>query len=238
MEAAPNVLIERHNTDESKLVLERMMCDYSSRRPQHIDTDKDWWNKKTKKTDQQPPTTLKRKSPVDSTMTEGREEEEEEGQFSLSEQLLFKNLSEAISDYQEPSEQRRHHGRNNHDGALEIASQLTRNRSSEEAIIPNKRRRYQRRKSFVIRRENNMDHPFSPPSLLESYDDDDDDGDSSPAPNRSTPDMFIPKADAMPSDTKGGGAYPGQTQQTIWNGSTNYRSCHMSQHPDEELIVS
>ena len=197
----PNVSIESpHNTDESKIVLERMECD--SRRPQHIDTDNDRWNEKMTRTDHQP-TTMKRKSPVDSSMAEELEEEEE-GHFSSSEQLLFKSLSDAISEYQEPSEQRRHQGRNNshHDGAREMVSQLNRRKpKSEEPISPNKRPRYQRRNSFVIRRDD-KNHPFFPPALpnlVEGYDDDDGE---SPL-NRSTPEfLFSPKPDEMPSDTE------------------------------------
>lgn len=199
-----NVLIESpHSTHDNKIVLERMTCDHS-RRPQHIDTDKDWWDKKRTKTDHQP-TTMKRKSPVDCSMAEELEEEEE-GHFSSSEQLLFKSLSDAISEYQEPSEQRRHQGRNSHhDGGLEMVSQLNRRKPrSEEPIIPNKRPRYQRRNSFVIRRDN-KNHPFFPPALpnlLEGYDDDEDDDGDSPL-NRSRSDfLYSPKPDEMPSDTE------------------------------------
>jgi hypothetical protein len=140
------------------------LCD--ERRPQHIiDTDKDWrWNKKMMKTDHQP-----------TTMTEEREEKNE-GELSSFEHILFKNLSEAISEYQEePSEQRRSKSR--HDGALEMASQLTNRKwpiREEEPILPNKRPRYKRRNSFVIRQDNNNHDRFPPRSLLEGYDNDED----------------------------------------------------------------
>ena len=167
------VSIESHNTDESKLVLERMVHD---KRPQHIDTDKDWGNNKISKIDHQP-TTNQRKSPVVSSMMEDREENDEEGQISLSEQLKFKNISKANSGYNAPTEQYRNQGgaRSNirADGTLERApSQPDRNHGSEKPIISNKRRRYQRRNAFVIYHDKNRPPP--PRGLLEGYDDEED----------------------------------------------------------------
>ena len=210
------VSIESHNTDESKLVLERMVCD---KRPEHIDTNKDW-NKKMPKTNHQP-TTNKRKSPVDSSMMEDREENEE-GQFSSSEQLKFKNLSEAISGYHAPSEQRRSQGRarsNSRDGTLERApSQPDRNPFSEKPIISNKRRRYQRRNSFVIRHDKNRPPP--PRGLLEGYDDDDED---SPL-NRSAPDLFSRPRPEIHSDMEAWENLSwSNTKDTVW-----YRFSSMS----------
>jgi hypothetical protein len=148
METATNVSIESLNTDESKLVLECMLL--SDRRPQHFDTDTEGWNKKMTKTYHHP-TTTKMKSPVDfSTM--GERGEENERQLSSSEQLLFKNLSEAISEYEKPSVHRRHRGRaknSRHEGAIVKMAPS----QNEEPIIPFKRPRYRRRNSFVIRRE-------------------------------------------------------------------------------------
>jgi hypothetical protein len=223
METGTNVSIESCNTDENKLILERMVCD--DRRSQYIDTDKDWWNKKMPNTDHRL-TTKKRKSPVDTSIMEELEEEEE-GQFSSSEQLLFKNLSEAISEYQEPSEQRRHQGRarsKSHDGPLDMASlQLSRNPSSEEPIIPNKRPRCERRNSFVIRRDKNS--PFPPRSLLEGNDDDED----NPL-NRSAPNLFSPKPE-MPSDMEAWG-------NLSWS-NTNDTTCYKfsSMSFDAEPII-
>ena len=221
METAPNVLIRSHDMDESKIVLERMVCDNRGG-PQNIDTDRNRWNKKMTKSDHQP-STMKRKSPVDRSMSEEREEEEEEGQFSLSEQLSFKNLSEAISEYQEPLKQRHHQWRNSHDGALQerASPQLNRNTTSgEEPIIANKRPRYQRRNSFVIRRDNKND-PFPPPSFLEGYADDHDDidNDDGECPiNRDTPDLSSPKpADEMPPDTEDlGNLFWSNTNEREW----------------------
>jgi hypothetical protein len=204
-----HVSIESHDTKESKLVLEGMVGD---RRPQHIDTDKDWWKKKMTKTYRQP-STKKRKSPVDSSMIE-EQEEEEEGEFSSSEQLLFKNLSEAITDYhQEPLERCRHQGRarsNSPERALEMASQLHRNPSSEEPIIPSKRRRYERRSSFMIRHDKNM--PFPPRSLLLLEGDEDDDEDR--PLNRSAQNLFRSKPE-LPSDIQGNLSWS-NTNDTAW----------------------
>jgi hypothetical protein len=231
MQTAMNISIESHRMEESKIFLERMACD-SSRLPQHIDTDEDCWNKKMTRTDHQPPT-MKRKRPGDNSMT-GELEEEEEGQFSLSEQLLFKNLSEAISECcQEASEQRRHRGcarSNSHDdGALaEMQLQLNRNPSSEEPIIPNKRPRHQRRKSFVIRCDNKYNHPLFPSrSLLERYDDED-----SPL-NRSTIQGVYSAKPEMPSDMEAwGGLSWSNTNDTV-----RYKFSSMSFEDVEEPLI-
>jgi hypothetical protein len=53
METATTFSIESHNMDESKLVLKHMVCD---KRPQHIVTNNDWWNKKMTIRDHQPTT--------------------------------------------------------------------------------------------------------------------------------------------------------------------------------------
>jgi hypothetical protein len=201
-----HVSIESPNTtDESKLVLGRMVL--GDRRSQHINTDKDWRNKKMTKTDHQP-TTKKKKSSIDCSMVE-EQEEEEEGQFSSSEQILLKNLSEAIS-----SEHRRHRRakRNSHDGgALEMASQLNTNLSSEEPTIPNKRPRYQRRNSFVIR--------SSPPRSLPL--------------NRSAPDLCSPtKPERMPPDTKTWG----NLSWSNTNDTTCYKFASMSFEDAKPLI--
>jgi hypothetical protein len=159
-------------------------------------------------------------------------EEKEEGQFSSSEQLLFKNLSEAISGCHAPSKQRLHHqGRarsNSHDGALEMApSQPDRNLGGEEPIISNKRPRYQRRSSFVIRCKNNS--PFPPRGLIEGYDDDDGDRPL----NRSAPDLFSPQPEEMPSDME---AWGWNLSWSNTNDTASYKFSCMSFEDAEPLI--
>jgi hypothetical protein len=231
METARTVSIESHNTDESKLVLDHMVCD---KRSQKIDTDKDWWNKKVTKADNQL-TRNKRKSPIESTIIKEREEKKEGPQFSSSEQLLFKNLSEAISEYHHGfPDQHRHQGcarSNSHDGALlEMApSQPDRNPGNEEPIIPNKRPRYQRRDSFVIRHDKKS--TFPPRGLLEGYDDDHDDVEDRPLLNRSASYLFSPQPE-MPSHKETGGNLSwSNTNDTAW-----YKFACMSVEDAEPLI--